>query len=300
MLLRGEAFRLGWRYAGGCDHSGNATRFQLAAWESLFNHIITPLEQCNSTVEIHATECSASSGCPLIHELARLAGNRLANLTTRCHTNGQAESMKLTLDAFRGSRPGTFDLIFVTRHDVIWKRPIHTWRHINGRLNGRLYGVNFSSFNFLSLCEDVKERQQWRHNQEIMQRCNVSSSSESSVRVRDASSTSSSCSLDLTPPAAFCVHDLLHMLPGRLFSSLSRAVGRDRCFAPRPNQSDPGAQGTENGHRCYSAIARYLRLQNESEPTTVLTAWRPQKNVREDSPLTSVASRQWLRAFRDG
>ena len=196
VLLRGEAFRAG---HGTTPCRSEHVPLQRQAWHSLLKHVVEPLEDCGAAVDVAVTECSAADGCKLVEgELERVFSGRLIAKRTRCRTRDQAASMRATLNLFKGvAKPSSYDLILVTRHDLVWTVPLTAW-HSDWRL-----------FNFFSWCE---------------RRCTSPAEMFQSNR---------SCgfpSMGGTPVQ--CVNDIAHAMPGALFASFDEVVSAPglHCF----------------------------------------------------------------------
>merc|ERR1719210_2543468 len=94
-----------------------------------------------------------------------------------------------------------FNLIIVTRHDLIWKQQIYMWPSLTydeiiaGSCNSTHSPAIFQKgcFHFMGLCEPRPKQ----------------------VLARDPSQ---------------CVQDIIHMMPGFMFAAFQRAVGNKGCF----------------------------------------------------------------------
>mmetsp|Transcript_18497 Transcript_18497/g.46349 ORF Transcript_18497/g.46349 Transcript_18497/m.46349 type:complete len:237 (+) Transcript_18497:29-739(+) len=149
ILLRGRAFReVSASHdrrppSAGCSGSIAANKSQTLASLSLRNHIVAPLEACGNVVEILITECSRPQGCSRFQQLILdLYGSRVVASITRCMTKDQLRSVRMSLDLLKSAADKrNYDMIIITRHDIIWAHPITHWRSFNA-----------SSFNFLGGC----------------------------------------------------------------------------------------------------------------------------------------------------
>ena len=155
VLIRGQAFRVhgGGTLTRGCmSEREEHSRSQRAAWRALLEQVVRPLEACGTLVEVMVTECSSVRGCPAvmdpIHGLPSLFGSRLvANQTSECESRDQGSNMRTALNTALAAAccVGDGDLLLITRHDIVFTRPITAW--------SRVGGANFSKFNFLSVCD---------------------------------------------------------------------------------------------------------------------------------------------------
>ena len=266
LLLRGQAFRgspLDKRhYSHDFVTSCNASysRIQEHAWSTLLEHVVLPLEEDGGTVDIVATECTNAEGCEIAEEsLGRIFGSRMLGVKTNCTAANQGESMRATLTEFRSRALVPileYDLVLVTRHDLIWSRNITLW------------GADFSRLNFLARC---------------MMRCGEESSA-------DVTPDRGACHPILGGSSEECVLDALHTLPGHTFSTFEkRIIGSDGCFSLvddfDPRNSDPRKPHTPStaGHLCYNASAAFL----PETPGFILNDWRPKHVTRELNPICS-------------
>jgi len=138
LLLRGQPFRSGLRFAEGCQNT--AVDAQLRSTASLVRHIIEPLEGIGMQVEIFTVlpRCSLNSQLQGI-----LQEKRIVKALTR-RTETQSENMRLMLDTFKrkAGKAEKYNLVIVTRHDMRWHKSILRWPT-----------ANFTGFNFFSRCE---------------------------------------------------------------------------------------------------------------------------------------------------
>ena len=138
MLIRGQAFRVhgGGTLTRGCmSEREEHSRSQRAAWRALLEQVVRPLEACGTLVEVMVTECSSVRGCPAvmdpIHGLPSLFGSRLvANQTSECESKDQGSNMRTALNMAlaAGCCVGGGDRMLITRHDIVFTRPIKRGR----------------------------------------------------------------------------------------------------------------------------------------------------------------------------
>ena len=235
ILLRGQAFRGATSFEAsgpsnlqGCSPYADL-QVQIEATQSLKANIISPLEAlpCGNTVDIFLSECSVERGCPLVARLQRVLGRNIVASHTRCHSADQSKNVRMSLEFFKRAASkrvardasmaavgDAYDLFILTRHDIVWTRPISAWSH-----------ANFSMINFLGGCEP---------------RC-----------AGCEKGTCKHCPATATTGSRYggnplrCVQDSLHMMPGRAFSTFDTAVGSGGCF-------DGTNKGS--GHRCLRPI----------------------------------------------
>ena len=235
ILLRGQAFRGATSFEAsgpsnlqGCSPYADL-QVQIEATQSLKANIISPLEAlpCGNTVDIFLSECSVERGCPLVARLQRVLGRNIVASHTRCHSADQSKNVRMSLEFFKRAASkrvardasmaavgNAYDLFILTRHDIVWTRPISAWSH-----------ANFSMINFLGGCEP---------------RC-----------AGCEKGTCKHCPATATTGSRYggnplrCVQDSLHMMPGRAFSTFDTAVGSGGCF-------DGTNKGS--GHRCLRPI----------------------------------------------
>ena len=139
----------------------------------------------------------------------------------------------------------SYDLILLTRHDVVWTTSITRWR-----------SANFTRLNFLGACEP---------------RC-AGCESRSCAHCPDPNAPGSR----FGGPLSRCVQDLLHLVPGPAFPAFDAAVGRkgSRCF-------DGSSRGS--GHKCLSAVES--SLGSTTGLVLPEDTWRPFRDVREPNPI---------------
>jgi len=215
LLLRGQAFRgpgadldpskmgLGGpaglvAHVVGCSPYADGDE-QHEATQSLLDHIIKPLEQeCHNTVDVVLTECSAPHGCPRLQQVFQQLGGRVVANRTACTIRDQGEGYRAALSLFKSRmRFASYEIVLVTRHDVVWSRPITQWR-----------STNFSRVNFLGGCEpSCKDLNLGRP------RCDEKHEGTPSGG-----------------PPSKCVQDVLHTVPRRSFRGFDMAIGRRGCF----------------------------------------------------------------------
>lgn len=197
-------------------------------------------------VDVFVSECSGGrGGCPLTAQLLALLGRRVVASETSCEHAGQPQSMRAVLDLFSAAAD-RYGLVLVTRHDLVWTAPITSW-----------HSANFSRVSFLGGCE---------------RRC--AGCERGCAHCPDPAAAGTRFGGELSR----CVQDVLHVMPGRLFSAFDAAVGArgSRCF-------DGANKGS--GHGCLPAI------EARAGPTGLvlpLDQWRPFKDVREPSPLSHL------------
>ena len=208
VVLRGAAFRgansfssIGPSRLESCSPYADSSE-QLNATSSLIDNVVLPLERppCRNKVHVIVSECSHREGCPLMKRVLDLLGRRVVGSRTRCSVANQPQSVRSALELLKttaAARGGlrvtaSYDLVILTRHDVVWTKPIIAWH------------ANFSQLLFLGGCEPL---------------------------CTDACTDSSVGSHYGGPPSR-CVQDVLHVLPGRLFDAFDRVVGTagTRCF----------------------------------------------------------------------
>lgn len=245
LILRGQAFRGAASFASsgpsglrGCSPYADLEE-QIEATQSLISNLIRPLESspCGNSVKVFLSECSLRSGCPLVKRLHDLLGKKVVASQTQCESANQPRNMRIALELFkmhaedgvsrrfRASLPSTsasvitaYDLIIITRHDVLWRSPITLWSH-----------ANFSTMSFLGGCEP---------------RC-AGCERISCSHCPDSTSPGSR----FGGPPSRCVQDMLHMMPGRSFATFDTAVGSKGCF-------DGSNKGS--GHKCLRAVESFL------------------------------------------
>jgi hypothetical protein len=247
ILLRGQTFR------GGKDEEGHnmqscqqsAYEGQMKATKSLSQMIVTPLESQGHEVNIFFTDAR----CNLTEQLHPLwASSQRSVAGGTVNSTSQSHNVRLTLEMFKKSVDAdaiaaTYDLILMTRHDVVWMFPFNRWPV-----------TDHSKFYFTAWC-GPKVRQAFGSN---------------------------------------CTHDIMHMMPGSLFSSFDQEVGRTSCFPKdahnakiqiqKPRASD---KFVDNGHRCYDQVD-YAMKRKDSGTRVAFEKWRP-NGVEESHELNSWA-----------
>ena len=114
----------------GCQNTPAANMSQMAASMSLLTQVILPLERCGNIVEVTLTECSQARGCPLFRQVQALFGaHRIVANVTKCVSKNQIKGVRMTLGVFKSvAAKRKYDLVIMTRHDIIWAQPITLWR----------------------------------------------------------------------------------------------------------------------------------------------------------------------------
>jgi len=144
VLLRGQTFRYG-RFTDSCNPEGRLCQYE--ATRSLMTNIVQPLQELGNAVDLFVTD----QPCDMAHALHKVyrAGRLLRTLRTKefCST-GQLFDLRETLSFFEQQAHRTllaerYELIIVTRHDIVWKQPFLRYSPI----------LNVSNFNFASPCE---------------------------------------------------------------------------------------------------------------------------------------------------
>jgi len=150
VVLRGEAMRTphtkSWREVSGqlgCDKAGYDR--QVAASKSLMANIVKPLESIRNRVDLLVTNYPCKEGQLIESIYSIYAAHRQTSIEPfQKRARNQAENMKWVLQRAvrRASLQGPYDLIIITRHDVIWRRRIDEWPALDVR-----------KFNYASPCE---------------------------------------------------------------------------------------------------------------------------------------------------
>jgi len=142
ILLRGEAFHQSFTKQSGCVQAMYAT--QMRAAHSLMHFIVFPAERQNILVDIFVTD---RKDCDMFaDEVAVYRQGAERSVTTKIlKTSSQATNIRGALDWFKQEAGGidairdNYNLVIVTRHDLIWRSSFGSWPT-----------ANFSNFNFLS------------------------------------------------------------------------------------------------------------------------------------------------------
>ena len=187
------------------------------------------------------------------------------SLLTRCVTRNQLKSIHMTLEAFQQHMVKSFNvtyqaadayaLVIMTRHDIIWRRPITQWRAFNA-----------SRFNLLGGCCINTPC------------CAVCPNSPNTVPLKHAQLMSGLPTPHLHSVSSLpttCVQDMFHGMPGASFNTFRGVVGKMGCF--------DGTVWT-TGHGCYKAVDERLGPTNFVIP---VTDWLPWGGTREPNPIAS-------------
>mmetsp|Transcript_48478 Transcript_48478/g.109124 ORF Transcript_48478/g.109124 Transcript_48478/m.109124 type:complete len:288 (-) Transcript_48478:53-916(-) len=141
VLLRGQVFREGLRYGESCKDE--ALENQQLATQSLVDKIVEPLEQRKNIVDIVFTY----SSCHLWKTIKEKLGERRVLGAYSLDSDGQKANLAESLLFYHevlGNETAVaakYDLILITRHDMVWESPISEW------------SADFCRFNFASRCE---------------------------------------------------------------------------------------------------------------------------------------------------
>lgn len=65
-------------------------------------------------------------------------------------------------------------------------------------------------------------------------------------------------------PHMWCVHDIAHWMPAKMFPAFDRTIGRHSCF-------DDEFVSSKGGHKCYNAIKNALQERGESAEITFMS-----------------------------
>lgn len=243
---------------------------QLSVTESFVANVVEPFEQqCGATVELFAfpaatTRTDLDNCMSWLDLLSEKLGRDRLRLFQPCITTSQDDGVRQALRLFRRTADvSVYSYIMMVRLDYTFTLPVIQW-----------VDTDWSRFNFLSKCE--------RH-----------------------------CGLD-TPPGTCtksggdpprCVNDMLHTMPGAYFSGFDLAISGPPLIEPliecyiRDGVKECGGcfRGSDHGtghHFCFSAIevAIHITSGNATRDPIIgfVTAWRPQKSVREWSPIGHV------------
>ena len=303
ILLRGESFRTPGRFNHGCSSAAIHSDLQTSAWRSVLIRVVEPLEEsCGGTVRLFATLCHAASAQPVPNPKARpvpdpkacealqpqkalsalFGERRIGAISQSCHTLSQADSMRTALQLLKEhAHPAQYDLVLITRHDIVWLQPITTW------------GVHEGQLSFAGHCErrcaHCRSTNAYRNVTSASRPPFSSSPSANSglpqtndlvASVAEAAAPIS-CATGFAPPPdcsvyggppQLCMADVLQTLPGRLFRAFDEAVGSARCFNARYRRG--------SGHGCFNESARL-----GAAPAVLKHAFWPKTGVREQTPF---------------
>merc|ERR1719356_1687626 len=233
LVLRGGAFRPEFYGIGAPSCKVEAKHRQLHGVTSLMEHIIKPLENRDNVVDIFVGD--SEPDCPLMADLiGALKGNLTdgrwravfrdsASSISPSRANPQALNVRHSLEFFKKQAGGIvsahekYQLVIVTRLDLIWKSSIFDWPTLD-----------FHGLNFFSRCEAGA----------IM----GEGFSETGIEFSD------------NMP---CVNDIIHVIPGSMFAAFDAEVSTKYCFAFGCNPEDPMtcAPVCMAGHCCYRQMA---------------------------------------------
>jgi len=138
IVLRGHAFR---NAKIGCNPEQRD--YQLAVTGLFVSNVVEPLEKLGNKVDIIA---GIDKHCKMMSEIVELLGHGRILATPDVKALDQSRAMRLALDGFKSAIQGVevadqYDLIFIVRHDIIWKQPI------------TVFNTDFSNLNFADWCK---------------------------------------------------------------------------------------------------------------------------------------------------
>lgn len=134
VVLRGHSFRepqnhaKRWGISGVAGCELRAKEPQLQAIQSVLNNIVLPLEWGNNIVHVYWQESSGK--CTAIADAVHKYGRRIKAVDSTTISTSQSSSMRIALDLLRRASPHSvarYDLILLTRHDLVWRTPIFRW-----------------------------------------------------------------------------------------------------------------------------------------------------------------------------
>jgi len=149
ILLRGAAFRPGGGRggvsgAGSCNESHISDQLQVT--QSLMDMVVLPLERASHTVDMYLVESTNCSS--LLGLIAGVLGEARVRFQGSFRSSSQRDGVRGALESFYrhtpqsyAAEPGQYDVVIVSRFDLVFKTYINEWPN-----------VNFRAFNFFSRC----------------------------------------------------------------------------------------------------------------------------------------------------
>lgn len=138
VLFRGQAFRVPWGEKPHPFCVNEAMDSQMNWTRSFLSNVAEPLEANGNKVDIVFT----SPPCEMNKALADLLGWNRIRRTSYFSEENQGDSMRKAMGELKYNLDvQNYDLVIITRHDLIWKVPITSW------------AVSFNDFLFVAHCE---------------------------------------------------------------------------------------------------------------------------------------------------